>query len=99
MLHTFMFAFDQNSTSFKNGVINDNYSTDKEFYVVVVRENNVDSEDIFAFIPDAPEGYHLISIETYVIMEGKDHIKRVYLFTKNPNITTFGVSSAIQTDH
>ena len=99
MLQTFLFAYDQKSINFKNGVITDNYSKDKEFYVVVARENNVDSEDIFTFIPDAPEGYHLISIETYLIMEGKDHIKRVYIYTKNQNITTFSVSSAIQTDH
>ena len=99
MLNTLVSAFEHNSTSFKNGFVTEDYSSDKQFYVVVCRENNVDSEKIFTFIPDAPEGYHLISIETYIIMEGKDHIKRVYLFTNNPNINSFSVSSTSQTDH
>lgn len=76
-----------------------NYSSNKEYYVVYVRENGLAGEKIFPLIPEAPEGYHLISIETYIIMEGRDHIKRVYIFTNRSDITTFSVSSAIQTEN
>ena len=79
--------------------ITSNYSSDKTFYVVYARENGLSGDNIFTLIPEAPEGYHLISIETYIIMEGRDHIKRVYIFTNKNEITSFSVSSAIQTEN
>lgn len=90
ILSSFIYAADTNT-------VVSNYSADKSLYAVVVQNKDINSVNVFTEIPPAPEGYHLISIETYFIYEGKDNIKRVYLFTNNSEIKGFSVTSAIQT--
>ena len=90
LLSTFIYAADTNT-------VISNYSADKSLYTVVVQNKEINSVNVFTEIPTAPEGYHLISIETYFIYEGKDNIKRVYLFSNNSEIKGFSVTSAIQT--
>ena len=85
-------------TNFGNGVFGTSVQNGG-FYFVVLRGNDVDSENIFTIIPDSPEGYHLIGIETYLIMEGKDHIKRIFIFSNDESIKSFSLAGAIQTDH
>lgn len=93
-----VFAYEKTKTDFHNGLIGSSTSPDGKFYVAVYRENNVDSAEIFLNMPEAPEGFHLIAIETYIIMEGKDHIKRVYTFTNDDSIKSFSVTSCSQTE-
>lgn len=94
----FAFGYDKTKTDFRNGLIGSSTSPDGKFFIAVCRENNVDSAEIFLNMPEAPEGFHLIAIETYIIMEGKDHIKRVYTFTNDDSIKSFTVTSASQTE-
>lgn len=81
----------------ESGIITTNYSSDKKFYSVVYVESDFSNSDIFAFFPDCPDGYHLISIETYIFMEKNQSIKRVYIFTNEDSIKTFSVSGTSQT--